>query len=160
MSKPNFRKLCDPSDPKFKLATSPFYLMAHADFRYHEDVSTVLAKHDVTKAMYRLMTVLRERQPANIGMLAELALSKRTTVSRIVDRMAQMGLVETFLNADDSRITEVVLTDKGKDMLASLTPIVGRQFIRAIEGIGNEELETLIRTLQKIGENLNKLSIE
>lgn len=160
MAKPNYRELCDPSNTKFKLSLSPFYLMAHADFEYHEDVSRVLAKQDVTKGMYRLMTVLREHQPANIGMLAELALSKRTTVSRIIDRMSQMGLVDTFPNKDDSRITEVVLTEQGSTLLATLTPVVGRQFIRAVDGISNAELDQLISTLGKIVANLKKLSIE
>lgn len=160
MAKPNYRKLCDPTNDKFKLSISPFYLMAHADFQYHEDVSRVLAKQDVTKAMYRLMTVLREHQPANIGMLAELALSKRTTVSRLIERMSQMELVDTFPNKDDTRITEVVLTGKGTDMLDSLTPVVGRQFLRAVEGLSNEEIEHLVLTLQKIVTNLQKLSIE
>jgi DNA-binding MarR family transcriptional regulator len=139
---------------------SPFYLMAHADYKYHEDVAMVLAKHDVTKAMYRLMTVLREHEPANIGMLADISLSKRTTVSRMIDRMSEMGLVVTSPNQEDSRTTEVVLTEQGRAMLGKLTPVVGRQFVRAVEGLTNAEIEQLIRTLQRMVANLNKLTIE
>ena len=32
----------DPSSPTFRLENSPFYLMAHADFKYHEDMDKVL----------------------------------------------------------------------------------------------------------------------
>jgi hypothetical protein len=56
MKKIDYRKLCHPAHPEFRLATSPFYLMAHADFDYHEDMSTVLEKHDVNRSMYRMMT--------------------------------------------------------------------------------------------------------
>jgi DNA-binding MarR family transcriptional regulator len=160
MKKMDYRKLCHPAHPEFRLATSPFYLMAHADFDYHEDMSTVLEKHGVNRSMYRIMTVLREHESANIGFLAERSLTKRNTASRIVERMVSKGLVNAFPNPTDSRVTEVVLTQRGKDLLNSLTPIVGRQFQRAIDGVDNEELEHLVLVLQKISVNLSRLPIE
>ncbi len=160
MAKIDYRKLCDPTNPDFKLETSPFYLMAHADFQYHLDVSAVLTKYGVNKSMYRIMTVLRENQPANIGFLSEAALTKRTTVSRIIDRMVQMDLASTSSGEEDNRMTEVTLTQGGMDLLATLTPVVGRQFLRAIVGVSNAELAQLIATLQKISSNLGKLAIE
>jgi MarR family transcriptional regulator, organic hydroperoxide resistance regulator len=160
MKKIDYRKLCHPAHPEFRLAISPFYLMAHADFDYHEDMSTVLEKHGVNRSMYRIMTVLREHESANIGFLAERSLTKRNTASRIVERMVSKELVNAFPNPNDSRVTEVVLTQRGKDLLNSLTPIVGRQFQRAIDGIDNEELEHLVLVLQKISGNLSRLPIE
>ncbi|MGB6310146.1 MAG: MarR family transcriptional regulator [Steroidobacteraceae bacterium] len=160
MKKIDYRKLCHPAHPEFRLAISPFYLMAHADFDYHEDMSTVLEKYGVNRSMYRIMTVLREHESANIGFLAERSLTKRNTASRIVERMVSKGLANAFPNPNDSRVTEVVLTQRGKDMLNSLTPIVGRQFQRAIDGIDNEELEHLVLVLQKISGNLSRLPIE
>lgn len=156
----NSQTIFDPSSPEFRLGSSPFYLMAHADYKYHEDMEKVLHKHGVSKAFYRIMTVLRERQPASIGAIAETALTKRSTVSRIVDRMVEQGLVTTEPNPEDNRITEVTLTPAGQQKLRKLTPIVGRQFARATEGISERDLAHLQKTLQKIGQNLSKLPIE
>ena len=150
----------DPSSATFRLANSPFYLMAHADFKYHEDMDKVLHKHGVSKPIYRVMTVLRERQPASIGVIAEAALTKRSTISRIIDRMIEQNLVTAEPNAEDNRVTEVTLTAAGEQMLRKLTPIVGRQFMRAMDGISNRDIAHLLRTLQKIGANLSKLPIE
>jgi predicted ATP-dependent Lon-type protease len=160
MKKIDYRKLCHPAHPQFRLAMSPFYLMAHADFDYHEDMSTVLEKYGVNRSMYRIMTVLREHESANIGFLAERSLTKRNTASRIIERMVVKELVNAFTNPDDTRVTDVALTQRGKDTLNLLTPIVGRQFQRAIDGINNEELEHLVLVLQKISGNLNRLPIE
>jgi DNA-binding MarR family transcriptional regulator len=160
MTKIDFRTVCDPTNPNFKLETSPFYLMAHTDFKYHLDVSAVLSKHGVTKTMYRVLTVLREYEPANIGFIADAAVTKRTTVSRVIERMVQMGLASTSAGEDDNRVTEVCLTQGGHDLLATLTPVVGRQFLRAMVGVSNSELAQLISTLQKISSNLDKLAIE
>lgn len=154
------RSVYDPSSPNFRLDNSPFYLMAHADFKYHEEMDKVLHKHGVSKPVYRVMTVLRERQPASIGAIAELALTKRSTVSRIIDRMVEQGLVTTESNPDDNRITEVTLTPAGQQTLRKLTPIVGRQFVRAMEGVSDRDIAHLLRTLQKISANLSRLPIE
>ncbi|AHE54002.1 MarR family winged helix-turn-helix transcriptional regulator [Sphingomonas sanxanigenens] len=150
----------DPSAPEFRLENSPFYQMAHADFKYHEDMDKVLHKHGVSKPIYRVMTVLRERQPASIGTIAEAALTKRSTVSRIIDRMVEQGLVTTEPNPEDNRITEVTLTAAGQQKLRKLTPIVGRQFVRAMDGISERDITHLLKTLQKISANLSKLPIE
>ena len=158
--KTRYQEICHPTHPEFRLETSPFYLMAHADFDYHEDMSLVLAKHGVDRSMYRIMTVLREQQPSNIGLLAERALMKRNTASRVIERMTERGLVTTTENAQDSRVTDVVLTPRGRDLLNTLTPIVGRQFQRAVEGIGEEGLEQLVTLLQKVCRNLTRSPIE
>lgn len=150
----------DPSNPGFSLENSPFYLIAHADFKYHEDMDKVLHKHGVSKPIYRVMTVLRERQPASIGTIAEAALTKRSTVSRIIDRMIEQGLVSTEPNPEDNRITEVTLTPAGQQKLRKLTPIVGRQLVRAMEGVSDRDIVNLLRTLKKISANLSKLPIE
>lgn len=150
----------DPSSPTFRLESSPFYLMAHADFKYHEDMDKVLHKHGVSRPIYRVMTVLRETQPASIGAITEAALTKRSTISRIIDRMVEQGLVLTKLDPEDNRITQVSLTESGQQTLRTLTPIVGRQFSRAMVGISNRDIAHLLRTLKCISDNLGKLPIE
>jgi DNA-binding MarR family transcriptional regulator len=156
MKKLQYREVCHPAHPEFRLETSPFYLMAHADFDYHEDMSKVLAKHGVDRSIYRIMTVLREHPSANIGMLAERSLMKRNTASRVIERMAERGLVTTNENPSDSRVTDVIMTSRGKDLLNTLTQIVGRQFQRAVEGVSEEGLGQLVLLLQKICRNLNR----
>ncbi len=150
----------DPTQAGFKLASSPFYLMAHADYKYHEDMEIVLSKHGMDRSMYRIMTVLRETGTSSITRLAELALLKRPTVSRAVERMADRGLVETRPCPDDNRITEVSMTSAGLQVMGTLTPIVARQVARGLEGIPDKDIGVLIRTLQRVVENLNRLAIE
>jgi MarR family transcriptional regulator, organic hydroperoxide resistance regulator len=153
------KNVYDPGDPGFTLAGSPFYLMAHADHKYHEDLDQVLVRRGMSKPIYRILTVLREYEPASIGTIATVALIKRSTVSRIVERMLAQGLV-TAQAGEDARITEVSLSAAGRAKLQELTPIVNRQFVRATQGISDAELKNLVRTLQRIGDNLSKSPIE
>ncbi|AZV39830.1 MarR family transcriptional regulator [Komagataeibacter xylinus] len=152
--------ILDPAAHDFNLFNSPFYLIAHADFQYHEDVEAVLVKNGVSKNIYRLLTVLREREEASISWLAQQALIKRNTVSRLVERMAQMHLVTTTLLHEDNRVTVVALTPAGRALLDRLTPVVSRQTARAMAGLGQEQLQQFVLTLRQIIDNLNKLGLE
>jgi DNA-binding MarR family transcriptional regulator len=154
--KTDYRKICDPTDSGFRLAHSPFYLIAHTDFAYHENMSAVLEKRGVNKNMYRIMTVLREDEPAAITRLADRALIKRSTVSRIVDRMTEMGLTRTSPDEADNRVTFVELTPSGYEVLDKMTPVMANQFRRAMSGLSSDEISKLVGLLQRIGENLTE----
>lgn len=148
------KRAFDPTSDAFRLATSPFYLIAHADFMYHSKMEQVLAQKGVTKSIYRILTVLRDHQPCRMTDLADMALIKRSTVSRIIDRMIEMDLVEATQSNEDSRATDVRMSSPGRALLDSLTPLVAPLFVDATKGLNHEELLRFVATLQIISSNL------
>jgi DNA-binding MarR family transcriptional regulator len=84
----------DPADPGFNLFRSPLYLIAHADFKYHEDLDKVMAKMGIDRTTYRLLTVLMQEGPANIKVVCEHALLKRSTGGRAIEAHERQGLGE------------------------------------------------------------------
>jgi DNA-binding MarR family transcriptional regulator len=144
------KRAFDPTSDAFRLATSPFYLIAHADFMYHARMEQVLAEKGVTKSIYRILTVLRDHQPCRMTDLADMALIKRSTVSRIIDRMLEMRLVETAQSSADSRATDVMMSPSGQSLLDTLTPL----FVEATRGLAHDELLRFVATLQIISSNL------
>ncbi|WP_269717078.1 MarR family winged helix-turn-helix transcriptional regulator [Caulobacter sp. NIBR2454] len=119
-----------------------------------------LARHGITKSTYRILTVLRESQPCSVTYLADTALIKRTTVSRIVEKMTQMDLVTTTQGGEDGRVTEVRMTDQGRGLLDSLTPMIAKLIERATDGVSHAELTRLVATLQIMSANLTRSPLE
>ena len=156
----DYDTIYDPANKGFKLNNSAFYLIAHADYKYHKDLAAVLAKYGMDRTIYRLLTVLREHSPVNIGDLSEYALLKRSTTSRAVERMRKEALVETIMNSADSRIIDVYLTGTGKQALDKVIHLGSRQFQRAMQGLSDKELKPFLATLHHIIANLSKLPIE
>jgi DNA-binding MarR family transcriptional regulator len=150
----------DPADPSFNLFRSPFYLIAHADFKYHEDLDKVMAKMGVDRTTYRLLSVLLQEAPANIKIVCEHALLKRSTGGRAIERMRDKGWVTTILNEGDHRVTDVHLTPEGRKMAKHLKEITSRQLHRAGSGLTTAELRQLDDILVRIITNLSKLPIE
>jgi DNA-binding MarR family transcriptional regulator len=150
----------NPVDPEFSIFDSLFYLIAHADFRYHEDLDKVMAKVDVDRTTYRLMTVLLHLGRAGIKVLCKHALLKPSTGSRAIERMREKGWVSTQTNAIDARETDVELTTAGRKVASSLREVTSRQLHRAVDGLSAAELRQLSTLLRRIGDNLSKSPIE
>jgi len=150
----------DHTDPDFNLFTSPFYLVAHADFKFHEDLDKVMAKHQVDRTTYRLLTVLHHEGPANIKVVCKHALLKRSTGGRAIERMKEKGWVRTTLNAIDNRVTDVELTPTAQAITHELQAVASRQLQRAMDGLGATEIRQFDKTLRHIVENLSRLQIE
>ena len=156
----NYHVICDPANENFRLENSAFYLVAHADYQYHEDLAKVLAKYGMDRTIYRLFTVSRNHSPVNIGVLSERALLKRSTTSRAVERMRKEGWVKTVANSKDSRIIDVHFTTKGTHALEKVIHLGSKQFHRAMEGLSSKQLEQFVNTLHHIINNLSRLPIE
>ena len=150
----------DPGSPDFNVFKSLFYLMAHADFKYHEDLDVVMDKVGVDRTTYRLMGVLLQVRRGGIKTLCAYALLKPSTGSRAIERMREKDWVKTEVNNTDAREIEVELTPTGKKVAMGLREFTSRQLHRALEGLSTPEIRQLGGCLRKIGDNLSRLPIE
>ena len=150
----------DPADPEFDLFSSPFYLIAHADFKYHEDLDKAIAKLGMNRRRYRIMTILMRTSPINIRDLSSLGMMKRSTVSRALERMRKEGWVTLNIDENDNRHTNVELTQTGRELAEKAMLFGSRQWQRAVEGLDQKHLEQLVSLLKHLVGNLSKLPIE
>lgn len=150
----------DPASEEFDLFSSPMYLMAHVDAEFHEDLDKVIAKLGFSRTQYRLMTVLAHHNPLNIGDLSRYALVKRSTASHALVNMNKKGWISTQPNDEDNRLIEVELTEEGLALIKRAMKSSGKQTRRAIQGLSQNDLSHLTRTLRVMASNLSRLPIE
>lgn len=150
----------DPADPEFDLFSSPFYLIAHADLKYHEDLDKAIAKLGVNRRRYRILTILMRLSPINIRDLSSLGMMKRSTVSRALERLKSKGWVTLNIDDNDNRHTNVELTQSGRELAEKVMLLGSRQWQRAVKGLDQEQLEQLVSLLKHLVGNLSKLPIE
>ncbi len=85
-----------------------------------------LNKKEVTLQQYNILRILRGQypNPATINLLKERMLDKMSDASRIVERLVQKELVTRCINKNDRRAVDILITEKGLEVLQSLDPIV------------------------------------
>lgn len=85
-----------------------------------------LDKHHITLQQFNILRILRGQYPtpATINLLKERMLDKMSDASRIVDRLVQKGLVTRETNQKDRRAVDIIISEKGLEILSKLDPVI------------------------------------
>ena len=85
-----------------------------------------LGKHHITLQQFNVLRILRGQYPgpATINLLKDRMLDKMSDASRIVERLVQKGLVSRCINQKDRRAVDIVINEKGLELLKKLDPVI------------------------------------
>lgn len=81
-----------------------------------------LDKYQITLQQYNILRILRGQypNPATINLLKDRMLDKMSDASRIVERLVQKEMVTRCTNKIDRRAVDIIISQKGLEMLAML----------------------------------------
>jgi MarR family transcriptional regulator, lower aerobic nicotinate degradation pathway regulator len=89
-------------------------------------LTEVAAEHDLSLTQLRVLGILRDREPT----MADLAVFtglERSTVSGLIDRAAQRGLVTKTADRRDGRSVRVTLTESARKLVPEITAAIGKR---------------------------------
>jgi DNA-binding MarR family transcriptional regulator len=115
-----------------------------------------LAPHGLSIAMWRVMAALASAGQLRQIDLADLTSIDASTLSRLVTRLVQLGIVTRTRSASSNREVAIKLSAKGETLMARLVPIARDYESTAIAGLSAQELAVLKRCLRRIYENMKK----
>lgn len=117
--------------------------------RYYENR---LAPYDITASQFFVLNVLWENDGIKFKDLAKCANMDGSTLTGILDRMEQSGLVERRDDPDDRRSLLIFLTEKAKKEGPELISIA-KSFDREVkEKFSKKDFETFLRVLDQLFE--------
>jgi DNA-binding MarR family transcriptional regulator len=113
-----------------------------------------LEQHDLSIAMWRILLNLASRGAQRQIDLSDQTSVEVSTLSRMVSKLAQRGLVTRAPAENSNREVTIALTKKGSELVSGLIPVARRLEQTAISHLSSGELATLKKTLRQIHENL------
>ena len=116
------------------------------------------AGFDLTPVQYAALATIKANPGLDQVTLAGLIAFDRTTITGVVDRLVQKGLVERRASRRDRRARELEITDEGRRTLRRITPAVESAQQIMLRGLSDKEAEELMRLLQKAIAAGNELS--
>ena len=143
------------SDAEFDLPSWPFYWITRSNNAYLGTLESVLKRTQLDIPRWRVLMLLYGDRARSVTYLAEEAIIKLSTMTRIVQRMGQEGLVKTRPGEADNRVTEVLLTPKGDDARQRAQRAAYKVFAIAFEGISERKIAELNKTLARVLSNLD-----
>ncbi len=140
----------DPGHVAFRIDRYPFYLIAHTLGRYVRRMEKALHRVGADQPHWRILVILGERGPSPVSRIADLAVYKLSTVTRILQRMEAAGLVTMRRSRRDGRVTEVSLTPEGEAQLRRIRAVGSVVANDAFSGFSRAEILTLIELLTRL----------
>lgn len=115
--------------------------------KFHE----ILKPYDISREQYNVLRILRGQKgsPANLGIIQERMLSKNSNTTRLIDKLLLKDYVTREVCPENRRKIEVLITQKGLDILTELDPIVLDHERLFASNLTQEELQLLNTLLEK-----------
>jgi len=133
------------------------YLINRVGFALvHNFTRDALAPTGLSIAMWRVLAVLPGNGEQRQIDLAEMTSIDASTLSRLVTRLVELGLVTRRRSTSSSREVVVDLTAKGLELVGRLIPIARELERTAIAGVPPKDLAIVRRSLRRMYDNMAK----
>jgi DNA-binding MarR family transcriptional regulator len=112
-------------------------------------VADALRPYGITPTQYNVLRILRGAGEQGLcrNEVRDRLVAQVPDVTRLLDRMEEMGFVDRERAADDRRMVYTRITRKGIQLLARLDEPVARLHQRQLGHLGAVKLRTLVRLL-------------
>jgi MarR family transcriptional regulator, organic hydroperoxide resistance regulator len=116
--------------------------------------ASALAPHKLNIDMWRVLAVLSYRGAQRQVDLVAMTSIDASTVSRLVTRLARMGLLTRRRSETSSREVVIELTAKGRGLVTRIIPFAQQLEHAAAAGIPAKDLAVVKRALRRMYENM------
>ena len=116
-----------------------------------DNFNELLKPYEISGEQYNVLRILRGQKgnPANMSMIQERMVARTSNTTRLVDKLLLKELVTRKVCPENRRKIEVLITQKGLDVLKELDPKVIEHEQSFSKKLNSEELEQLNHLLEK-----------
>lgn len=120
--------------------------------RYHQ----LAQENNLSLDQFHLLVHLEfYEKPPTIGDIAKRSRRAQNTISERVSRLEEKGLLERIKDEGDRRISRVIMTKAGKDLMSSISYQARNEFVfKALSRIEDDIATDLLEGLDLLVENL------
>ena len=137
---------------------NPTQLINHASRVFTRIMEARLRRIGLGIGQMPVLAALKEGNSLQQKDLARLARIEQPSMAAILKRMERDGLVKRMENPRDMRSQTIALTPKAMERLPEARKIVMQGNTEAIAGLSPEEIEALTRLLEKVNDNLSRIT--
>jgi DNA-binding MarR family transcriptional regulator len=130
------------------------YLVKRAHSMMLDIMEPVFEARGFTFIQYVIMSWLRDGIAVNPKDICVLYRHDSGALTRVIDQLAERGLVERVRRDRDRRKVELQLTPAGRETIESLVPLVVEKLNAALAEFSSEEVNELQRLLIKLNTKL------
>lgn len=127
------------------------FLLRKANQRHRTMFSAAIPGRLAPTQLAALAT-LRAEGPIHQNRLGRLAAMDSATITGVIDRLTQRGLVSSSADPDDARLSIIELTAAGSALLDQVIPIAFEVSSATLEPLTADEAAEFLRLLRRIAD--------
>jgi MarR family transcriptional regulator for hemolysin len=124
-------------------------LRTYADYR--------AAQFGMTRAQWAVLVRLDLYEGLNQSELADMLDLQPITLTRLLDKLCDSGLIERRPDPDDRRAKRLFLTRAARPLLLQLASLGEETMANVLEGVASETVEQMVSQLEVVRDNLRQL---
>jgi homoprotocatechuate degradation regulator HpaR len=113
---------------------------------------SVLKASGLTEQQWRILRILNDSGEMESGLIAKKGCILKPSLTGILTRMEEDGLLERRRSKQDARRLHVGISEKGRCLIQDLTPLIEERYSVIQKKIGLEKLEQLQLILEQISQ--------
>ncbi|OBK40800.1 MarR family transcriptional regulator [Mycobacterium sp. 1245111.1] len=122
--------------------------LVQVSFALMAALTEVAAEHNLSLTQLRMLGILRDREPT-MADLATFTGLERSTISGLVDRASERGLVVRTADHRDGRSVRVTLTKQARGLVPAVTAAIGERIKPLTSQLSRAEQKRLTALLTK-----------
>jgi DNA-binding MarR family transcriptional regulator len=112
---------------------------------------------DISPIHLGIMKLLYTAGTLHVAEIGERLQIARPQMTHLLDKLAELGIIERRAATTDRRMINIVLTDNGKTTIEEHDKRIRKAMREALSGYSDEELDDLSDSLRKLRDLLSRL---
>ncbi|MEH7386068.1 MarR family transcriptional regulator [Bacillus sp. JJ1521] len=139
-----------------KCSNEPFLLLMQTSRAIQERIRDDMIKNNLSITDFSVLEVLFHKGKQTIQQIGKSILISSGSMTYVIDKLEQKGLLKRSACPDDRRAIHVTLTDAGYDLMKKIMP-EHEDFIDSVfDSLEAEEKDMLVNLIRKLKDNVEK----
>ena len=131
--------------------------LMQGNYLYNKELNKT---YQVSAPQLSSLLALHENGPMPPSQIAKYIMVNSSTVTGIIDRLEQKGLVERSRISPDRRVITIALTEKGQELAKNAPPPIQKKIVDGLQKLPPNEIEKIVQALTKLTYMLDVQDLE
>lgn len=137
-------------DKYLNLDNSPFFLISVIQNQFSQTMDNALKIYGLDHSRRQILLAIKSQNSASISDISDILILKISTTTKIVHRLRDEGLVETFTCPVDKRYTRIKLTKNGEFCVERINELYNIIIKQTLDGLDPIKIDETISNLKYI----------
>ncbi|MFT8320050.1 MAG: MarR family transcriptional regulator [Bacillus sp. (in: firmicutes)] len=128
----------------------PFLILMQTSKAIHDRIKEEMTKNKLGITEFSVLEVLYQKGKQTIQQIGNCILVSSGSMTYVIDKLEQRGLLCRNACPDDRRVVHVTLTDDGNELMNDIMPKYHEFVNQMFETLDSDEAETLVQLLKKV----------